>query len=258
MVDYAEDEADEDNDDCEAKNGNENSEENGKTCGNDDCEENKENGEENSNDNGEADAEEDSESNHLFGFATVKERDEENEKQIKLMKENYGHIFRSKGFLWFAGRDDQYAEWSQAGTIGQLTCGGPWLALLPEGEDFLPDQGIKSKEAMQADIQPGIIKDRRQEIVIIGSDLNKEAITKALDDCLLKEDENENVMEAKNGIDLVDIKKNGWKFGWKEKESEVNPLPTWPEAKEQIDEMLGIGPEEDEDSDEIPEKKIKN
>ena len=111
---------------------------------------------------------------------------------------------------------------------------------------------------MQADIQPGIIKDRRQEIVIIGSDLNKEAITKALDDCLLKEDENENIMEAKNGIDLVDIKKNGWKFGWIEKEGEVNPLPTWPEAKEQIDEMLGIGPEEDEDNDEIPEKKIKN
>ena len=56
----------------------------------------------------------------LFGNKTVEERNEQNLKQITYMKENYGHIFRSKGFLWFAGRDDQYAEWSQAGTIGKL------------------------------------------------------------------------------------------------------------------------------------------
>merc|ERR1740123_2349235 len=40
-------------------------------------------------------------------------------------------------------------------------------------------------------MEPGLIRDRRQEVVIIGSDLNKEAITKALDDCLLKEEEND-------------------------------------------------------------------
>ena len=56
----------------------------------------------------------------LFGNKTIEERNEQNLKQISYMKENYGHIFRSKGFLWMAGRDDQYAEWSQAGTIGKL------------------------------------------------------------------------------------------------------------------------------------------
>ena len=56
----------------------------------------------------------------LFGNKTIEERNEQNLKQITYMKENYGHIFRSKGFLWMAGRDDQYAEWSQAGTIGKL------------------------------------------------------------------------------------------------------------------------------------------
>ena len=60
------------------------------------------------------------ETDRLFGNKTVKERDEQNQKQIAYMKENYGHIFRSKGFLWIAGRDDQYAEWSQAGTIGEF------------------------------------------------------------------------------------------------------------------------------------------
>lgn len=40
-------------------------------------------------------------------------------------------IFRSKGFAWIARRDDMMAEWSSAGNILRLTCGGPWFAVLP-------------------------------------------------------------------------------------------------------------------------------
>ena len=39
----------------------------------------------------------------LFGNASVEERDQKNEEQIKYMKKNYGHIIRSKGFMWMAG-----------------------------------------------------------------------------------------------------------------------------------------------------------
>ena len=39
----------------------------------------------------------------LFGNASIEERDQKNEEQIKYMKENYGHIIRSKGFMWMAG-----------------------------------------------------------------------------------------------------------------------------------------------------------
>ena len=39
----------------------------------------------------------------LFGNASVEERDKKNKEQIIYMKENYGHIIRSKGFMWIAG-----------------------------------------------------------------------------------------------------------------------------------------------------------
>merc|ERR1711997_165432 len=146
----------------------------------------KENGKEK---NGDEAVDETNPNYRLFGNASIEERDQKNEEQIKYMKENYGHIIRSKGFMWMAGRDEQYAEWSQAGTMGELTCGGPWVCLFPK--DVLPEEGSEAWKAEQAEMEPGLIRDRRQEVVIIGSDLNKEAITKALDDCLLKEDENE-------------------------------------------------------------------
>ena len=187
----------------------------------------------------------------LFGNKTVEERDEQNRKQIAYMKENFGHIFRSKGFLWIAGRDDQYAEWSQAGTIGELTCGGPWMSLFPESA--LPEKGTETRDAMEADIEPGMIKDRRQEIVIIGSDLNKEAITKALDACLLKKEENEKSVpgEENKDVDLEDFKNNGWKFGWKPKSDEDDCLPQWPNVKDALDAVgNGNGNDGEEDCEE--------
>ena len=129
------------------------------------------------------------------------------------------------------------------------------MALLPE--EFLPDKGTESRMAMEADMEPGMIRDRRQEIVIIGSDLNKEAITKAFDDCLLKEEDNENaIADTNENASLEDIKENGWKFGWKAKEGEENPMPTWPDPKEMIEQLFDF--DEDQDEDETPEKESNN
>ena len=246
LLDYGED----DDENAEEKDENDKKDENGKK--NDDVNEDKK---EETNDevNG-------NEIDRLFGNKTVEERDEQNRKQIAYMKENFGHIFRSKGFLWIAGRDDQYAEWSQAGTIGELTCGGPWMSLFPESA--LPEKGTETRDAMEADIEPGMIKDRRQEIVIIGSDLNKEAITKALDACLLEKAENEKVVpeEENKDVDLEDFKKNGWKFGWKPNNDEDDCLPPWPNVKEALEAVAGNDDEddgEDEDEEEHREEKRK-
>ena len=125
--------------------------------------------------------------------------------------------------------------------MGELTCGGPWVCLFPE--DVLPEEGSEGWKAIEADMEPGLIRDRRQEIVIIGSDMNKEAITKALDDCLLKEDEGNNPdadveVEGEDIEDAEDFKKNGWKFRWTINEGEENPLPTWPDPAEMINNLF--------------------
>lgn len=41
-------------------------------------------------------------------------------------------VFRSKGFLWLAGENDLYGDWSQAGSILQINAAAPWFAAIPE------------------------------------------------------------------------------------------------------------------------------
>ena len=106
------------------------------------------------------------EANGLFGNATAEDRNRSNAENLRYMEANFGHIYRSKGFLWLAGRDNQYAEWSQAGVVGELSCGGPWVCMIPEetlGADFEDFRNLIAEN-----FDAGIIGDRRQELVIIG------------------------------------------------------------------------------------------
>lgn len=36
----------------------------------------------------------------------------------------FGRVLRSKGVMWLAGRDDMSGEWSQAGAVLRIRCGG--------------------------------------------------------------------------------------------------------------------------------------
>ncbi|WP_257288221.1 zinc metallochaperone GTPase ZigA [Endozoicomonas sp. SESOKO2] len=98
---------------------------------------------------------------------------------------DYGKLIRSKGYFWLATRPEFAGQWSQAGGIARYGFAGMfWKAIpkenWPTDEDYLAS--IKSNW-----VDP--FGDMRQELVFIGQALDQQAITKALDDCLLTEGE---------------------------------------------------------------------
>lgn len=112
-------------------------------------------------------------------------------------------VIRSKGFTWLASRHDWVGMWSQAGEIITLDSGGLWWALVP-AEDWPEDPTLTAAIHSQYQIPYG---DRRQEIVIIGIEMNAQHISQALDGCLLSDAE--------------------MALGWPRWSNLEDPFPTW-------------------------------
>ena len=125
-----------------------------------------------------------------YGFGSLvydRRRPFHPERLHRLMWSHQLHeIARIKGFVWLASRHDMAGNWSLAGRIHSLTAFRPWYVSL--GNDQWPweDQAL-------ADRLKGLWQepygDRRQEIVIIGRQLNEDRIRQLLDGALLTEDE---------------------------------------------------------------------
>jgi G3E family GTPase len=98
---------------------------------------------------------------------------------------NWGNVLRSKGLFWLASRNDFIGVWSQAGRFGRSGPGGIWWATTPK-EQWPSDPELRAE--VLRDWQP-LWGDRRQEIVVIGQNLNKAKITALLDGCLLSDQE---------------------------------------------------------------------
>ena len=106
-------------------------------------------------------------------------------------------VIRSKGFAWTADSNVKALYWSHAGTSFELQCLGRWWATLPRAqwppeatENILTDfDSVDHEETVDC----ATVGDRRQEIVFIGPGLalqkKQQAITNALDLCLLNDDE---------------------------------------------------------------------
>ena len=91
-------------------------------------------------------------------------------------------IIRAKGICWFYGEPDTCYVFEQAGKQVSLRDAGKWYATMPEDElrDFMAQT-------------PDLVRDwdehygdRMQKLVFIGQHLDREAITSALDACLVK------------------------------------------------------------------------
>lgn len=94
-------------------------------------------------------------------------------------------VIRSKGLFWVATRHNHAGMWSQAGRMTYLESGGMWWSAVPRRE--WPDDDFFLKEIES--VCEGEYGDRRQELVIIGADMDKTAVTQAFDLCLLTDSE---------------------------------------------------------------------
>ncbi|MEE4661792.1 MAG: zinc metallochaperone GTPase ZigA [Halieaceae bacterium] len=99
--------------------------------------------------------------------------------------EQYGKLIRSKGYFWLASRPAFAGQWSQAGGIARYGYAGMfWKAVprenWPDDEEYLASIEKSWEEPFG---------DMRQELVFIGQGLDKAAMTRALDACLLSDDD---------------------------------------------------------------------
>jgi G3E family GTPase len=94
-------------------------------------------------------------------------------------------VIRSKGFFWLATKHDFIGEWSQAGAVCQNKPLALWWDAVPR--NLWPDLESDIREITRHWEKP--YGDRRQEIVLIGQDMDREALTRAFDACQLTDSE---------------------------------------------------------------------
>ena len=111
----------------------------------------------------------------------------------------FANVLRSKGFMWLATRPLNMGEWSQAGAILVVSNAGPWMVNLDPADWSDDEDTVKQKFSEVEEIG-----DRRNEIVFIGTfeDMDRERISKALDECLVTDEQMHKIMEE--GVDMDD------------------------------------------------------
>lgn len=94
-------------------------------------------------------------------------------------------VVRAKGWFWVASRPNHTGVFQLAGGTRDTDLAGQWWASVPpENRPSDPES-----EAYLHSIWHPEFGDRRQEIVVIGVDLDDEALCEAFDDCLLTDEE---------------------------------------------------------------------
>ena len=94
-------------------------------------------------------------------------------------------VIRAKGHFWLATRPDWVGEFSLAGAVAHVGAMGFWWAAVPRRR--WPEETV-FRERLHA-VWSDTWGDRRQELVFIGRDMDRAAITAALDACLVGDDE---------------------------------------------------------------------
>ncbi|KAA0011901.1 GTP-binding protein [Billgrantia pellis] len=103
-----------------------------------------------------------------------------------------GNLLRSKGFFWLASRPQLVGQWSQAGGVAHYGFVGTFWKAVPEARW---PQDPEYRAAIMAHWEEPF-GDKRQELVFIGQNLDREGIVRALDACLLGDEEMAAGLEA--------------------------------------------------------------
>ena len=90
-------------------------------------------------------------------------------------------VIRSKGLLWVASRSAEVISWSQAGAACRTERAGYWWAAIQKSA--WPKDDAALAEIRSEWQEP--YGDRRQELVLIGIDMDELALRHKLDSCLL-------------------------------------------------------------------------
>ncbi|MGE0423994.1 MAG: zinc metallochaperone GTPase ZigA [Reyranellaceae bacterium] len=101
------------------------------------------------------------------------------------LRSEWPGVLRSKGFFWLATRPAFVGVWSQAGAVTRHEKGGRWWASVPRSR--WPRDRVARRMVLDNWTEP--FGDRRQEIVIIGKDMDRAALTAGFDACLLSSSE---------------------------------------------------------------------
>ncbi|TDG06530.1 GTP-binding protein [Paraburkholderia guartelaensis] len=98
-----------------------------------------------------------------------------------LVNSEWPGVVRSKGFFWLASRPAHAGSWSQAGSVCRHGAAGLWWAAVPK--HHWPTDA-ESLELIEQNWIQGV-GDARQELVLIGIDMDEAALRRRLDACLL-------------------------------------------------------------------------
>ncbi|WP_130803766.1 zinc metallochaperone GTPase ZigA [Acinetobacter ihumii] len=94
-------------------------------------------------------------------------------------------VIRSKGFFWLASHPTLAGSWSQAGAVARHGVAGHWWASVPEDHwPSDPESLVAIRKNWDSDTG-----DARQEIVIIGMDMDESYLIAQFDACLLSDAE---------------------------------------------------------------------
>ena len=104
------------------------------------------------------------------------------ERFFETIQSEWTGVVRSKGFFWLATRPRFVGVWSQAGGACQYQAGGIWWAAVPK--ERWPDEADEASESLREQWQEPF-GDRRQELVIIGRNLDQAELTAMLDAALV-------------------------------------------------------------------------